>query len=144
MRNSVPRSMTFIVPGDPVPLARARIGKHSIYDSQKHEKFVASMQLTHQMAGHQMLSGPLVMEVTFYMPVDKAKRRLGQPHYFKPDLDNLIKYINDISNRIIFNDDCTIYKITATKLYDEKPRTVFVISEVAYVDPIRKEVKKRA
>ena len=124
------KSMTFIVPGDPVPLARARIGRYSIYDSQKHEKFVAGMQISHQMAGLKMLNGPLLMEVTFYMPASKSKRRYGRPHYFKPDLDNLIKYVNDICNETAFNDDCCIYKIIATKLYDDKPRTVFTLTEV--------------
>jgi len=122
--------MTFIVPGDPVPLARARMGKYSIYDSQKHEKFVAAMQISHQMAGLKMLNGPLLMEITFYMPMGKAKRRDGKPHYFKPDLDNLIKYACDICSKSVFHDDCCIYKIIATKLYDKKPRTVFTLSEV--------------
>ena len=124
------RSLTFIVPGNPVPLARARVGKYSIYDSQKHEKFVATMQLSHQMAGTKTLNGPLVLEAIFFMPMGKAKRRIGKPHAFRPDLDNLIKYVCDICTKTVFQDDCIIYRIVAQKIYDENPRTVFTLSEV--------------
>lgn len=129
-REIMSRSMTFIIPGDPVPLARARMGKHSIYDSQKHEKFVATMQINQQMAGLKMLNGPLILEVIFFMPASKAKRRHGRPHYYRPDLDNLIKYICDVCNKAVFNDDCVIFKIIASKFYDDKPRTVFTLTEV--------------
>jgi Holliday junction resolvase RusA-like endonuclease len=128
------RSLTFILNGDPTPLARARMGKWSVYDSQKHEKLVHGIQLQNQMDDDKPLSGPLILDATFYMPTGRNKRRLGTPHYFRPDLDNLLKYINDISQAIIFHDDCTIYKIQAIKIYDDNPRTVFTFTEALHVD----------
>lgn len=125
------RAMTFTVPGDPVPLARARVGKYSVYDAQKHEKFVAGMQISHQMAGQKPLNGPLEMEVIFYMPIPvKGKHKVGRPHFSKPDLDNLIKYVNDICNKVVFHDDCAVFRIVASKIYDLKPRTVFTLREM--------------
>jgi Holliday junction resolvase RusA-like endonuclease len=135
--------MTFTVPGDPIPLARARMGRGTFYDSQKHEKFVASMGLTHQMAGLKLFSGPLEMEVVFFMPMGaKGKHKTGRPHFSKPDLDNLIKFASDISNKIIFSDDCSISKIVALKVYDSKPRTVFTIKEMPDEPVIGQEAKK--
>jgi Holliday junction resolvase RusA-like endonuclease len=123
--------MKFVIKGDPIPLARARMGKYSIYDSQKHEKFVASMQLTHQMTGIKKFSGPLEIDVKFYMQIPKAKRnKLGKPHFYKPDLDNLLKMLNDVCNHIVFNDDCLIYKVSACKVYGYIPSTEFIITEI--------------
>lgn len=125
------RSMTFIIPGDPVPLARARIGKYSIYDAQKHEKLVAGMVVTKQMNNEPPLNGPLELEVVFFMSLPKkGNRKMGYPHFCKPDLDNMIKYICDICNKIAFYDDSAIYKITAIKMYDSRPRTVFTLREM--------------
>lgn len=125
------RSITFIISGAPIPLARVRVGRHSIYDSQKHQKFVSAMELIHQMGHHKILTGPLIMDVTFFMPLNKAKRRAGTPHWIRPDLDNLIKYVCDVCNdaKSIYHDDCCIWKITASKVYSDKPRTVFTLTE---------------
>lgn len=63
-----------------------------------------------------------------------AKRKntlYNKPHIFKPDLDNLIKYICDIcSNNVIYQDDCIIASITAKKVYSELPRTEFTLMEI--------------
>jgi Holliday junction resolvase RusA-like endonuclease len=135
------RSMTFIIPGDPVPLARARMGKFCIYDSQKHEKLVATMLINKQMAGLKMLNPPLELEVVFFMAMAKAKRKDGRPHYSRPDLDNCIKYVCDICNKTVFNDDSGIYRIVAMKVYDDKPRTVFTLKE-CFDDVIPKNITK--
>lgn len=138
------REMTFTVPGDPIPLARARLGRGTIYDSQKHEKFVASMSITHQIAGKKIFNGPLEMEVVFFMAIPaKGKHKIGRPHFSKPDLDNLIKFVGDICNKVLFHDDCTIYRISALKVYDSKPRTVFTIKEMPD-EPVIGEEKKRS
>lgn len=45
------------------------------------------------------------------------------PHTQKPDLDNMIKYILDCGNGILWHDDAEIYKITAAKIWSKTPRT---------------------
>jgi Holliday junction resolvase RusA-like endonuclease len=42
----------------------------------------------------------------------------------------MIKYICDISNKIIYHDDAAIVHISAKKVYDLNPRTEFIISEI--------------
>jgi Holliday junction resolvase RusA-like endonuclease len=52
-------------------------------------------------------------------------------HGVKPDIDNLQKFVLDsISNGVLLTDDKIVYSIKATKLYDERPRTEFTITEI--------------
>jgi Holliday junction resolvase RusA-like endonuclease len=49
-------------------------------------------------------------------------------HVQKPDLDNMIKYILDCGNKILWHDDAEIYNITATKFWSKTPRTEIKIN----------------
>ena len=63
------------------------------------------------------------------MPIPKSLSKVkkdalkGKPHYLRPDIDNLIKFILDSANGILYLDDAQIYTINAHKIYDEHPRT---------------------
>lgn len=65
--------------------------------------------------------------ITFYIPVppsitkkEKA-RRLGQPHQFKPDLDNLIKATKDA----LLKEDSTVWKYgEMKKIWSENGKIV--------------------
>ena len=81
-------------------------------------------------------AGDIKLTLTFYMP--RPKRHYSKSgavlsvkyHSFKPDLDNLVKYIADIigDNRMIV-DDSQICVLDAQKLYG-KPRTEVIIEEI--------------
>jgi len=74
------------------------------------------------------------MVATFHMGIPKSmKNAEGDPHFYRPDLDNLIKLICDISNGIIFKDDSCISRMTCDKAYSVEPRTEF------YFEPIKKD-----
>ncbi len=92
------------------------------------------------------LVGNIYLKTEFYMPYPKAwfKQKAGKPsdilkdkykniklHSIKPDLDNLVKMIADIIQPQMIFDDSQIYWISATKLYDRKPRTEVIIEEVS-------------
>ena len=117
----------YVLNGDPVPLARGRFSDKTkrIYDSQKTLKLLNGIALRSQHDDQPMYTGPLHLIVTFFIGIPKNSKRLYYHHTFKPDLDNLIKWICDISNSVLYHDDCTIAKITATKLYDTNARTEF-------------------
>lgn len=89
---------TYIIKGDPTPLARPRMGQKRMYDSQKNIKLIASIDIASQHNNAPLIEGPIQIDITFYMKTPEsisAKRRLalhGQPHIFKPDLDNLVKF----------------------------------------------------
>jgi Holliday junction resolvase RusA-like endonuclease len=135
----------YTIIGDPVPLARPRMSgpNRIIYDSQKLIKHQLIHQLINQRGDLPLLSGPCHLDATFYMrmpqaSMKKAKENIGKPHIFRPDLDNLIKFVNDLAcmedfddkKGILLRDDCIISSITARKVYDLEPRTVFTITEL--------------
>jgi Holliday junction resolvase RusA-like endonuclease len=69
---------------------------------------------------------PESYEVIFYMPMAKSwsdkkrKKMKWQPHQQRPDLDNLIKAVNDAFK----SEDCRIYEIKAKKIWSVRPSIV--------------------
>jgi Holliday junction resolvase RusA-like endonuclease len=127
---------TYILEGDPTPLFRAKPSykQHHMYDSQKNLKLVTGIMLSNQHNGRPLFQGPIWLEACFYMPVPitafKRHRELfGTYHFVRPDLSNLLKYIEDAALSILYKDDCIISKITIEKVYGE-PRTEFTLSSL--------------
>ena len=130
------RSATFILNGNPTPLARHRTTKtHTFYDPQKNAKLIHGITIRTQFESQGFFSPflkPLTLEASFFMEIPAYKKKLllhTEPHFSKPDLDNLLKFICDICNTIVYHDDAQIYLIHTTKYYDKKPRTEFIITE---------------
>lgn len=102
---------------------------------KKIKKLSPGITLQNQHNSAPFLTGPLHLYVTFYMQIPtslslKKKQNLNKsPHLIKPDLDNLIKFVNDVCNDILFADDAIVASITARKVYDSKPRTEFYFEE---------------
>jgi Holliday junction resolvase RusA-like endonuclease len=128
----------YIIPGDPVPLARARIGHGAkrMYDSQKELKMHAGIIVNSQHKSDTFLEGPLHLDVTFFMRIPRkihTKRNLERTHtyhYCRPDLSNLIKFVEDAVQSILFHDDAQICCITARKIYHQEPRTEFTLKQL--------------
>lgn len=123
----------YIVIGDPIPLARTRLrgAGGGVYDSQKHEKFSFGIVLKaqHQQYNISRFTVPIHITIKFYfsIPTSHRKTSQGDYHHFRPDLDNLIKFVLDSANTILFKDDAQIVTITASKQYDDLPRTELII-----------------
>jgi len=128
--------------GIPVPLQRHRsfrsYGKIIQYDPQIKEKleFVKKIrQILIDPVQIEKLLQKISYEVTivFCMPYPKSKLRKVMPllcdipHICKPDIDNLIKYVLDCGNGLLWSDDKKIIKITCKKVYAEEPKTVILI-----------------
>jgi len=126
--------MHYILLGDPIPLARARYGNKRVWDSQKELKLVSGLNLAQQHGKNRQFLGPLHIDAVFYMYMSQNLKKSikvpGTYHYFKPDLDNLIKFICEICSNIAYNNDCIISSISAKKLYDSNPRTEINIKEL--------------
>lgn len=129
--------MKYILKGKPIPLKRARFTSFPIphvYDSQKLLKAESGLELRMQHGYSKLIDGPISLDVTFFMPIpttySKKKKAslMGQHHFKKPDLSNMIKYLEDVCIGIIFRDDSTIVTITAKKIYSDIPRTEFTIT----------------
>ena len=91
-----------------------------------------------------LISTPIRVEARFYFPHRTSHYRsngtLKDKSFIKstkPDLDNLIKFILDTLNGVIWVDDSLIVELVAGKYYDEKPRTELYIR--SYEDNERTE-----
>lgn len=139
------QSITYVLIGDPVPLARPRMSgpSRNVYDSQKLIKYQLVHQLIEQHGDKPLYSGPLSLDVIFYMPMPKGmikqiERHEGKYHIYKPDIDNLFKMVGDLCSMendegmkgILMQDDCIISSISAKKIYSKNPRTEFTIREL--------------
>lgn len=121
---------TYVITGTPVPLARPRLSKSKVYDSQMAEKLVCGLELRNQHHGLPLYKGQLHLHATFFMPIPGYKKRKicpGEFHSIKPDLDNLIKFLLDVSQDILFANDASISSCVCSKVYDDEPRTEFSI-----------------
>lgn len=132
------RSKTYTLKGKPTPLARHRTattskGNNVFYDAQKNTKLIHGITLRSQHNDEPLFKGPLKLIVDFHMPIPMHRKRFIKPgdyHWCKPDSSNLLKYIEDTSNCIIFNDDAQICVTEVNKFYDTETYTTFTIQEL--------------
>ena len=138
------------IEGPPVPWMRAgRVGE-KYYDRQFKEKTRYQWTIKSGMSGLYAASGPLKLVVEFHMPIPKSwarKKRLeavGKPHSVRPDFDNLMKFVGDALNNLLWLDDAIIYCVSAMKFYQMEPKTRFLIipHEGGTVEPLIKDNEK--
>lgn len=129
------QNLFLCIDGIPTPLKRHRScilnNRVHSYDSQKEAKKTALKCVQRQIPdGFQIFDEPLEMLIEFHMPIpqslsQKKKLQLQEvPHDKKPDLSNLIKFVEDTFNGIIYKDDSQIVNIHASKLYSSEPKTI--------------------
>jgi Holliday junction resolvase RusA-like endonuclease len=105
-----------------------------VYDKQKHDKEMVRWQIKGQFK-EEMLSVPLLIDLTFRMPIPKAttkkvreQMRQGEMHHMRrPDIDNLSKFYLDCMNELVFADDAQIWTLYARKVYSSYPSTLIRI-----------------
>lgn len=125
---------SFVIDGTPIPLMRPRFHNgRGVYDAQRNEKLVLGINLRNQHQDRPPLTGPIRMDITFFMPVPKTRTRdkkflMDTYHIYKSDLSNMVKFYEDISQDCgILKDDCIIAELFAKKIYGE-PRTEFTFT----------------
>lgn len=132
----------FTVPGNPVAKGRPRFSNRgkfvTAYTPAKTkiaEKSISEYAIYH-MGLAKPLSGPLSLQIDFYMPIPKslskvAQQRLnGSWHVSRPDADNLFKLASDALNGICYIDDSQIATTYTTKRYSDEPRTEIFIEQL--------------
>lgn len=124
--------------GTPIAKKRprfARIGKFvRTYDCQETEEGKFLFELREQWRKLPLLS-PIKITVRFKMPIPKGtskkKTKLMESgeifHVKKPDCDNLVKFLKDCCNGVVWRDDSQVYWIDAKKEYSREPRTEIMI-----------------
>lgn len=124
--------LTITIPGNPIAKKRPRFARRgkfvTTYNPQESEewKFICLMQ--NQFKHDPIPAGtPIYLILCFNMPIPASttkKMRLLMPqHTKKPDLDNMIKFVKDCANGILWHDDSQVISISAVKIYSEIPST---------------------
>jgi len=116
--------MRFFVDGLPVAQARprfARLGNHvKAYDPAKSKNWKAYVAMVATSKGVRVQEGALRLSVSFHFLKPKsAKKRVH--HTVKPDLDNLVKAIQDALKGIAWKDDSQVVELEAAKYYSPDP-----------------------
>lgn len=125
----------FVVPGAPVPKARARvvrrkngtIGSYTPEDTLRFEKLV---ETTARLARVPILDGPVGLDVIarWPYPVSWSKRALAEAlerealglltlKATKPDVDNVAKAVADALNLVAYRDDGQVAQLRAAKCW---------------------------
>jgi Holliday junction resolvase RusA-like endonuclease len=123
------------IEGDPIPLARARGARSGFYDPQHIAKRNFAIDVLSKIPRDKLIETPISFDLIFVIKMPKSwslKKRaktLDTPHAQTPDIDNLVKFIFDALNGVIYNDDSQIFKVEAVKMWGESGKTIM---EIAY------------
>jgi Holliday junction resolvase RusA-like endonuclease len=120
--------MKLIIPLQPMPSPRPRLGKNRTYMPSKYVawKEAAAVSIRNQLPlGWQAISSACVVDLVFVMPRIKKKRADWitpidgrQAHIVRPDMDNLMKSVFDAMTEASFwRDDCQYYRGHSCKYY---------------------------
>lgn len=133
------------------PMGAVRTTQRQKFKDERAQRYREYKQTVAMMAMSRIripepLTGPIRINVTFYMPIPKSgkvsrmdaetgKRRLypvkhGEPHIAKSDLDNLIKGLFDALNKNVWADDNQIFEVTSKKVYGDMPGIEFSIEHL--------------
>ena len=148
--------MKIVIPGNPIAKARhkrARRGNLIVdYDPQQKEKEALSIFLIHEIqaafssekkeivmqASNLAYAAAYSLSVVSYCPIadsstdrQKNAKLWGlELHTQKPDGSNLLKFIEDCANKILYKDDAMIVEGTFKKVFSSNPRTEVVIMPI--------------
>lgn len=122
-----------VILGKPLSKARPRFRRNGgsivTYNSQsKEEKFVG-WKLKEAYGKEKPLSGPVDLTVLFVFERPKSNKD-DNFHVGVPDIDNLLKFICDAANGILWEDDRQIARAHTTKIYGDTARTIITIREI--------------
>jgi Holliday junction resolvase RusA-like endonuclease len=122
-----------------VKMAVKKTGRYiRAYVPQKTEEKDFIEKLEPQLNGHQILQGPVEVVLWFGMPRPKShygtgrnsgKLKKSAPEHpgIKPDIDNFIKFVFDLFNDRVWEDDKLVVRTMCEKAYAEEPRTEILI-----------------
>jgi Holliday junction resolvase RusA-like endonuclease len=126
------KEKSYLIPVKPIAWKRAGISGSKFYDQQVADKINYGLYLNRCHGSAPLFTGPIELDVTFYMWIPKKGREADTYHHTTPDLDNLVKLLLDaiVDTKAIVSDDRIISVICAKKIYGKNPRTEFTIREL--------------
>lgn len=129
--------MRIIIPGNPIPKARHKMRMNGRFP-QAYDPKAADAKRVRECLRKIAANGPnfdletvIHLDVSFYVYIpisstkaERTRMAWGLDHPSKkPDIDNLLKFILDCANGILFKDDAQICSVNCVKRYSENPRT---------------------
>lgn len=127
------RALSFDVPGEPIPKARPRVGKHGTITPKATRAYQRSVMIRALAArqAHAVARGAWPMAGTYRLEVDYA-RSTERRH----DVDNILKSVMDGLCGVLFDDDCRVTEAEVRRLPGAPVGAtvrLFVLSEPAPV-----------
>lgn len=121
--------------GEPVAKARAKVTRWGAYTPEKTVNYETLIQEIYMQEEREKLNGELEMQVIAYFSIPKntSKKKLEEMlkgtirPTKKPDLDNIIKIVGDALNKIAYDDDSQIVRVSAEKWYSDTPRVEIIV-----------------
>jgi Holliday junction resolvase RusA-like endonuclease len=137
--------ITISLQGIPVPKGRPRLstyrGRVRVHTPEASRSYEEAVRLTawREMRGRELFKGAVHVEMRFQFAPPASwseKKRLAAiageiAHTSKPDCDNLIKSWLDSMNRIVFADDASVTRVTASKRYGPASLAVATVQEAS-------------
>ena len=129
-----------VINSKPIALKRHRVARFGrMYDPSAKDK-KKTVQEIKKFKPDVKLKGPILIEYKFFYERPKSHYRTGKfsnilkdnapkHHTNKPDLDNVIKYYNDVLQVDFIEDDSQIVCIWAVKKYNSESQVVINILE---------------
>ena len=131
----------FEVPGLPIAKSRPRFNRKTgrTWTPPKTVNYESLVSLAYKEVYPDVIPAgePIRLTVIAYFPPPKttSKKRLALMlanlihHTKRPDVDNVLKAVQDGLNKVAFMDDSQIWSLCAEKRYSEYPRVEVVIEE---------------
>lgn len=139
------RMKSYLIETTPMSWSRAGHNGRYFYDKQRHEKTVYGLWINKCHGDEPMFTGPLELDVTFFMPIPLLNKNRYETiyHHIVPDLDNCCKFLMDAINNLdgkVWHDDKQVSVLKAKKIYDKVPRVEFTITELQPMDGKKKRI----
>ena len=129
--------MKIEIVGRPVAWQRVGVNRRKFFDRQAKERRSFQWKLKKGFK-KPPTKAPIALGCTFAFALpksmSKAKRRalLGTFHEGRPDVDNLIKWIGDVGQGILWQDDKQIVKLmNVEKIWAEQDKTTIFFEETS-------------
>ena len=128
--------MIYEIQGNPIAWQRARRNGNRYFDAQLNQKQMYQDIIRISQASRKAiysLSEALIVKIEFHIPIPcswSLKKRLNAnntPCTKQLDLDNLIKFIGDSLNKVLWEDDKFIFDVHARKIYSLEPKTIIFV-----------------
>ena len=144
---SAPKSIRFRVPCEPKGKSRPRFNGKFAYKDKKQARWEDMFTLyASEHRPEQPFEGPLMMKIMFVINRPKRlQRKRDSPELIpcdkKPDLDNLVKSVQDsLNGQGWWNDDSQVAMLTTGKAYSEKGMPARIEVEISQItDPTQRE-----